>query len=135
TRRRRALPGVRNGHEWLLADSCKPGAQSLSQWRLARAHLDTATNAEQTRCERSATFTPLPLANVARLPMNSNIQPNHTLKRRERRVPRCGWECQDAPYPAPHRVTCHLSPVTFPIQTTRDWPWPDDTSPIIHALC
>ena len=99
------------------------------------AHLDTATNAEQTRCERSAAFTPLQLANVARLPMNSNIQPNHTLKRRERRVPRCGWECQDAPYPAPHRVTCHLSPVTFPIQTTRDWPWPDDTSPIIHALC
>ena len=61
------------------------------------AHLDTATNAEQTRCERSAAFTPLQLANVARLPMNSNIQPNHTLKRRERRVPRCSWECQDAP--------------------------------------
>src|SRR6266404_5921068 len=34
--------------------------------------------------QRSAAFTPLQFANAARLPMNSNIQPDHKLKRRER---------------------------------------------------
>lgn len=38
----------------------------------------------------------LQLVNAVQLPMNSNIQPDHELRRRSRRAPRRSWQCQDA---------------------------------------